>query len=275
MKQFESIEQMLDLELQTIALKQITPIEKAKQSIQACSDCLKRIKAIMAAHSFDQESKEIRFFKYMKPRILAKQLYYIYVRNLEEYISFIDDKSKLKYFRKKLKKIRAFQKKNDDFIKYYKSEQTYMDTVIFKRLTIEDVEADEPELLQYDAAFCTSHDCKAAKIIAKEELSTYIAKKVVELTGSVDASSLGKCPFNFQWTDKKAALFELIYALANSGSINAGKVEISELASFFSWAFNIDLSDIYHAHTDMKARKTDQTKYLTHLINCLIKRLNN
>ncbi len=274
MKQFESIEQMLEQELQTIAEKEITAIEKAKQSIQACSDCLKEIKALMAAHKFDQENKEILFFKHMKPRILAKQFYYIYVRNLEEYISFIDDKEKRKYYRRKLKKIRAFQKRNEEFIEYYKSEQTHMDSFIFKRLNVRDVKPDDPELLQYDTAFCTSHDCKAAKVIAKEELAKYIAEKVNELTAPVPALATRNGTITLKWTDKKAALYELVYALGNSGSINGGTVEIAELAIFFGKAFNVDLSDIYHSLTDMKARKGDQTKYLTHLTNRLNARLS-
>ncbi len=273
MKQFEAIEQMLDLELKVIAEKQIKPIEKATQSIQACSDCLKKIKALMAAHHFDQENKEIRFFRHMKPRILAKQLYYIYVRNLEEYISLIDDESRRKYYRKKLKKIRTFQKKNDYFIKYYKSGQTHLDNVYFKRLDMETLNPDDPELIQYDASFCTSHDCKAAKVIAKEELAKYIAAKITELKAPL-LFPAGQDTVAFQWTDTKAALVELIYALSSGGSINGGRVEVAELADFFGKAFNVDLSDIYQSYGDIKSRKGNKAKYMTYLIERFIDRFN-
>ncbi len=270
MKEFENIELTLETELQLIAAKNITAIEKAEQSIQACSNCLKRFKALIADRNFDQESKEIRFFKHMKPRILAKLLYYIYVRKLEEVTSLIDDKCRRKYYRKKLKRIGKFQRKNADFIKYYKSEKTHMDNLFFTRLHPDDASPDEPELLLYDASFCTSHDYKAAKVIAKEELARYIATKLNFISSPVAQQTPAHTKVPLKWTGSKIGLAELIYAIDAMGAVNNGDADLVDIAEVFAKGFNIDFGDdFYHKRAEIKARKLDRTRFLNELIRSL------
>ena len=80
-----------------------------------------------------------------------------------------------------------------------------------------------------------------------------------------------KYPFRF--TGKKAYLIELGYSLVSSGDINNGNVEIKEMMNFLSTIFHIDLGDYYASYIAMKERK-DRTAYLHHLIDNLVKRMN-
>ena len=75
------------------------------------------------------------------------------------------------------------------------------------------------------------------------------------------------------FTGKKSALIELGYALASSGDINHGNIEIKEFMNFLSSMFNIDLGGYYDAYIAMKERK-DRTSYLSRLIESLTKRMN-
>lgn len=68
-----------------------------------------------------------------------------------------------------------------------------------------------------------------------------------------------KIPINF--TGKKAALIEIGYALASSGDINHGNIEIKEFMNYLSFVFNIDLGGYYDAYIAMKERK-DRTSCL-------------
>lgn len=52
-----------------------------------------------------------------------------------------------------------------------------------------------------------------------------------------------------------------------------GNVEIKEMMNFLSMIFHIDLGDYYASYIAMKERK-DRTAYLHHLIDSLIKRMN-
>ena len=76
------------------------------------------------------------------------------------------------------------------------------------------------------------------------------------------------------FTGKKSALIELGYALASSGDINHGNIEIKEFMNFLSSMFNIDLGGYYDAYIAMKERK-DRTTYLRKLTDNLIKRMDN
>ena len=68
-------------------------------------------------------------------------------------------------------------------------------------------------------------------------------------------------------------MIELGYSLVSSGDINNGNVEIKEMMKFLGMVFQVDLGDYYASYIAMKERK-DRTAYLHHLINSLIKRMN-
>ncbi len=269
MKEFEKIVLALEQELQTISDKDISPIEKAEQSMAACSDCLKRLKALVASHSFDQEDKEIRFFKQIKPRIVAKLLYFKHIRKMERKTRHLDQDCRLQYYRKKLSKIQRFQKRNEEFIEYYESNKTHKDSLLFKRCSLEETDISEPELLEYDNAFYSTHGYMAAKVIAKEDLAQYISIRIGEISRSAAHIFGAGDHVPFQWTDTQIAFAELSLALVNSGSINLGKVELNEFTDYLGKVFNIEIENIYLKYIDIKRRKGDRTKYMTHLKNNL------
>lgn len=76
------------------------------------------------------------------------------------------------------------------------------------------------------------------------------------------------------WTGNKIDAIELIYALQNNGSINKGTADIKEMAAAFEQIFNIDLGNYYHAFVELKARKSNRTKFLDSLKESLIKRMD-
>jgi len=69
---------------------------------------------------------------------------------------------------------------------------------------------------------------------------------------------------NYNWTDSKVTVTEIIYAIIYSGSINNGNVDIKELAKDFCRFFNIDELDFYRIYLDIRIRN-NQTIYLDKL----------
>ena len=114
-----------------------------------------------------------------------------------------------------------------------------------------------------------------AKIIANEMLRIYLNKRLVKLvTNNQIEDNLQRCfKYPFRFTGKKSYLIELGYSLVSSGDINNGNVEIKEMMNFLSTIFHIDLGDYYASYIAMKERK-DRTAYLHHLIDNLVKRMN-
>jgi hypothetical protein len=65
----------------------------------------------------------------------------------------------------------------------------------------------------------------------------------------------------YQWTGSTVELVELIYGLVEMRSIHNGETPITELASFISLQFGIEIKDCYSAYVDMKRRKNDSRTY--------------
>jgi len=66
---------------------------------------------------------------------------------------------------------------------------------------------------------------------------------------------------SYQWTGSTVELVELIYGLIEMRSIHNGETPITELASFISSQFGIEIKDCYSAYVDMKRRKNDSRTY--------------
>jgi len=68
--------------------------------------------------------------------------------------------------------------------------------------------------------------------------------------------------YNLRWTSSKVLLVELIYALYLSKTINDGRIELQELVEFFEDIFNIDLHNHNNVIQNIKARKSNKTKFI-------------
>jgi hypothetical protein len=65
----------------------------------------------------------------------------------------------------------------------------------------------------------------------------------------------------YKWTGSVVEIVELIYGLTEMRSINNGETPITELTSFVSEQFGIDIKDCYSTYVDIKRRKNDSRTY--------------
>jgi len=65
----------------------------------------------------------------------------------------------------------------------------------------------------------------------------------------------------YRWTGSTVELVELIYGLVEMRCINNGETPITELTSFISSQFGMEIKDCYSAYVDMKRRKNDSRTY--------------
>ncbi len=77
------------------------------------------------------------------------------------------------------------------------------------------------------------------------------------------------------WTGSKVALTELLYALHSEGVFNNGAVDLKNIVEYFEQIFEIDLGQYRRAFLEIRARKSDRTKFITSLNETLIKRMDN
>jgi hypothetical protein len=248
--------------------------EQIEFAIGHCKVALDQMRKLVIKEGFPDKASEIHFFKEVKPLVYSKLLYYQAVFDLESTRQKVDKKNLRKYFHQELKKILKFMKKNRIRVQYYRCGHTHLDEKYFTRINKEiPLELQDCHSLM-DEDFFTWHDHTFSVIRTNEMLIEYITKEIEKIDipeGSRQIQS--KSPLN--WTDNKIDLYEIIYAFYYAGSVNHGKVTISDLADAFEKMFNIELKkDIYHSPKEM-IQRADPAKFLSRLVEIIRRKMGD
>ncbi|MBX9448589.1 MAG: RteC domain-containing protein [Taibaiella sp.] len=257
----------LENEIKEFEIEADCSIERIEAVIQLIIKCLFDVKKYILKRGFKNVDEEIRFFKYQKPIIVSKLIYYNAIYKIETRRPYGNKRTK-KYFVKELKKLKRFFDNNLDFYKYYRSNNSFVDEKFFVRDKHDIRLWLDTFYFEADHRFSTSHDYKVAKIIANDLIQVYLEDRLNNINQKkVSDNSL-------KWTASKTALTELIYALYSHGVFNNGNTDIKLIAKTFEDAFNIELGDFYHTFMELKARKINRTKFLDNLCEALIKKMD-
>ena len=257
----------LENEIKEFEIEADCSIERIEAVIQLIIKCLFDVKKYILKRGFKNVDEEIRFFKYQKPIIVSKLIYYNAIYKIETRRPYGNKRTK-KYFVKELKKLKRFFENNLDFYKYYRSNNSFFDEQFFVRGKHDIRLWLDTFYFEADHRFSTSHEYKVTKIIANDLIQVYLEDRLNNINvKKVSDNSL-------IWTASKTALTELIYALYSHGVFNNGNTEIKLIAKTFEDAFNIELGDFYHTFMELKARKINRTKFLDRLCEALIKKMD-
>ena len=257
----------LESEIKELEIETDCSIERIEAVIQLIIKCLSDVKHYVLKRGFKNVDEEIRFFKYQKPIIVSKLIYYNAIYKIETRRPYGNKRTK-KYFVKELKKLKRFFDNNLDFYKYYRSNNSFVDEKFFVRGKHDIRLWLDTFYFEADHRFSTSHDYKVAKIIANDLIQVYLEDRLNNVNvKKVSNNSL-------KWTASKTALTELIYALYSQSVFNNGNTDIKLIAKAFEDAFNIELGDFYHTFMELKARKINRTKFLDNLCEALIKKMD-
>jgi hypothetical protein len=183
-------------------------------------------------------------------------------------------KDKKKHYQKALAKIYAYTLNNKGFYEYYRSKSTFKDADYFTRHDQIDLLHEDCWVINNDVRYCTSYEYKTALIIANDMLTHYLETALDELNGVRSSHALNDIS-TLNWSCSKVDFAEHVYSLVHSGVINAGKVEVKELAFHLGRLFNVKIDDsIYRIYADIKARKNIRTKFLHTLIENFNRKLD-
>ncbi|MBN8694591.1 MAG: RteC domain-containing protein [Bacteroidetes bacterium] len=273
MEQFEKVNQSLEEQLAFIAQETLSAVKQAELSVPVCIKALDALKKLVQKQGFKSEKNEIFFFKYLKPKIACKLIYHIQVFNIETGRPSGTKKQQKKYFEKHLKAINRFTENNIDLCQYYRSDSTFLDEKYFVRGKADLHLILDSNFFNFDSTFNTSHDHLVAQILANDMLSLYIREAITNIDARLNEPEQNQ-QNRLTWTDSKAHLVELIYALHATGSFENGRADIKEIASSIQKAFNIDLGNYYHVYLEIRNRKTNRTKFLSLLQESLSKRMD-
>ncbi len=244
-------------------------IQRIEAVIHLIVECLSDVKAYIQKRGFNNVNEEIRFFKYQKPAIVAKLIYYNAIYKIETKKPYGTETIR-KYLNKELKKLKRFFDNNLDFYKYYRSNNSFLDESYFVRGKHDIKLWLDTYYFQSDQTFSTSHDYKVAKIIANDLIQVYIEDQLYNKF----QKNKSKAPKKLKWTGSKVALIELIYALHYQNVFDNGNNDIREVAQYFESTFGIDLGNFYQTYLELRNRKMNRTKFLDALRETLLKKMN-
>ncbi len=181
-----------------------------------------------------------------------------------------------KYYNNELLKLKSFFDNELEFYQYFRSGSTYMDYKYFVRGKFDIKLALDNYYFEADKTFSTSHDFKVAQILANDLIQLYIENQLIMIENKETSDKSQRKPnIKLMWTGSKVALIELLYALHSEGVFSNGAVDLEDIADYFEHIFEIDLGQYRRAFLEIRARKSERTKFITALNETLIKRMDN
>lgn len=272
---FDNIIPEIEDQLQFINAEFEVQQKRAEESYKIVSKAYDKLQTFVLKYKFKTAGEEIKYFKTQKPQLISKLIYFGKVYHIEMKKPQGTDKSKRKYLLNELDKINRYFDNNLDFIRYYRSNDIFLDHKYFIRNKIDFRHSTESFSIELDKKQSTSFDFKISKIIANDLLQIYLHDelKYLELYDKKDKSQVVH-KSSLMWTAPKVHLIEVLYAFHTAGVFNNGKAELKEVAAHLESAFGVDFGQYHRTFLEIRIRKTGRTKFLDELKDYLNKRMN-
>ena len=265
---FDLMLQEIDRYTGTINMEGENIIPGCREMMNYLKDKVIELKHVVLSREFKDDAEEIRFFKYQKPLILGRLLYFYKLYQIESNRPPCHELA-VGYYQCEIEKLKTAFERSLSFFQYYRSGATYRDSFYFKRGQTEISPETDTFIFEPEAELSTGYDRLVARLIAVELLLAFLTRRMSEPADGEPLS--GK---KLYWTDKKAAAVELIYGIYAVGSVDNGKTDLIDIVTAFERTFHIDLGDVYHTFIAMRNRKNSRTVYLDQMIEKLLKRMD-
>lgn len=271
MKAFVSaLEKEIAGRLKKIESSDLNILKKSLEASLVLGDAFQRLRDFITNYTFKSEDEEIEFFKVIKPRLYHRLIYYRKVYNIEMNRP-VGVESQKAYLIDEIKAINRYNTKRSDFVRYYRSGLTHLDSLYYLRERIDTALYLESFHYERDPKFSTNADFKVAKLLANELLSAYLKGELEALEYVKTASTNSLPSVRLTWQDSKTDLTELIYLLDSKRSF--GNVPLSQLAAYIAKVFNIQLdTNLSRTFCDMKLRN-NPTPWIDKAKQALLQRM--
>lgn len=260
----------LEEELADVEVRMPNVLERFKTGAQIADKAEEQLKQLVLEGAFESKEDEIYFFKHIQPSILSKKIYYSQLFRIEaDRPKSIRDDYK-KFLDQELQRITMFFEVHNALYLYFRGGAADKDEQYFLRDSQYNNEYPVDLDGMLDTRFCTVTSFKLAELIALEEVSKYLILKLEQLYAL--PRNMAYKP-KLKWTESKTDLVELVYALYCSGSFNNGRAELKQIFEWLENSLEIDFGNAYSHFRDIRMRKKEMATFLTHLKDCLLKRI--
>lgn len=274
MTSIEAFVSQLEQELLAIEQGDNSHLEQCK----LCMDCIQQtliaLNEHVTLHPLGSVEEKIQLHKSILPKVNAHLIYFIKVFEIETALPKNALFARKKYYHRQLRTINRFFDYNKKLYQYYKSGDTRLDAQLFSDAPLQLELALEEYAFVPGHSFSSCQSSRLARIIAYERVQSYIHIALAELNDSRPSPVYsGSTDNSVRWTEQKASLIELAYALQSRGCINNGRLTIKEVVQLLEQVFQIDLGNFYRVFIGQRIRK-NRTVFLDTLKECLTKKMD-
>lgn len=244
-------------------------LHQAIRAVGVCHAALSRLCGSISHYDFPSPEERITCFKETEPYFRSRLIYFNRLFWLESGRPPGDRTTIEDYLRREWRFIQDFHDEHHFLQRYLRSGATWLDDKLFTQPPSASVtEAFDPgsaDPLHYDAPHIIAH------LQAHDLMQDYLISATEELKQPGDRN-FRNMPM-LMWTDSKAALIELGYALQSAGSLNDGKAELKEIMECLQTVFHVDLGHYHRTFQEILSRKSGYTNYIKKLENKLLLRI--
>ena len=254
---------------------EILPIQKLTGTLTSVGQAIADLKAKLKEYPFPDRAAEIEFFKNIKPRFIACQLYALDVFTIESNKPTESESALKAYYEQELKFIRGFFDKHQFIYQYYLLNITDMDACFFVR------GAEPSGILMVDAQeagpeFSTRADYLFAKFISCERTRDFLVQRLSQPEGLQGFTPPSKKKGMLKWTGDAINLVELAYGIWLTGQVNNGNAGIAEIVQWLEINFQISIGRPFRRWQSISSRKrVSQVKYLDQMRGAILRRLDD
>ena len=264
-----NLEKDIEKKLKKIESADLNILKKSLEASLVLGDAFQKMKEFISTYTFRDEVEEIEFFKVIKPRLFYRLIYYRKIYNIEMNRP-VGVESQRAYLIDEIKAINRYNAKRSDFVRYYRSGLTHMDSMYYLRGSIDTALYLESFHHERDPSFSTNCDFKVARILANELLIQYLTKELEVFEQRQVEQSLPRV--RLTWNGTKTELVEQIFAWDSRKVF--GNIPLTRLVEYIQTVFNIELDKNFsRTFGDMRIRNR-QTPFLDSLKEALLKRMN-
>jgi hypothetical protein len=247
--------------LEEISTSAENRLQRAERSYQAVQNAILELKTYILNYTFADKQQEILFFKEIKPQFVSELIYNTEVFYIEAGKPVGSIETQSAYYRQTLDRINTYFERNQFVYVYYRMGKTIYDEQYFVRGAGSDHLLPEYSV-DIDPRFSTVYSFKFGKLQAYERLTEYLQQSLFQLEHPDGTSETGKKKYRNLWTDTKAALIEVGYALHARGAVNHGKGDVKQIIAALEYIFNTDTGNFYRTFQSMRIRKKNRTPFL-------------
>ncbi|PZX57610.1 RteC protein [Algoriphagus ratkowskyi] len=258
--------------LKRVTKETFTELQTVERCGRAVNGILIKLKVSMSGYQFKNLEEEVLFFKEYKPMFLKELIFYSELTYLESKKPIGKKEQVKNYYHHMMDQMQDFFARNHQLYIYHQLDRSDQDELLFLKDS-KPVSLIPDYTTDFDPEFSTINSSNLAKIMAYEDLTEYIKKRLVNLDMGFNTSGADKS--RHEWTDSKSALIELAYALHSRGAVNHGKSDVKMIISIMESLFNVKVGNFYRTFQSMRDRKKGRTIFLDSLKDSLVKRMDD